>query len=160
MELLYLINHMFNNISVLGSLGKLSVCLIILQYFHLEHWHWGDIAIALLPWFYQCFETPWRQEHVKTDLDCGGPRHPPLGSVKALELLLASREGRSSEDLRWWGHCAWLTSAFFHDRQFRRRNNCGSPDASLAKYLAMMLAPSQSPGALAHLNILGKFQWF
>ncbi|KAI4571657.1 hypothetical protein MJG53_013763 [Ovis ammon polii x Ovis aries] len=33
-------------------------------------------------------------------------------------------------------------------------NNCGSPDASLAKYLAMMLAPSQSPGALAHLNIL------
>jgi len=37
--------------------------------------------------------------------------------------------------------------------------NCGSPAASLAKYRAMMLAPSQSPGALAHLNILGKFQW-
>ena len=36
MELLYLINHMFNNISVLGSLGKLSACLIILQYFHLN----------------------------------------------------------------------------------------------------------------------------
>ncbi|MXQ83525.1 hypothetical protein E5288_WYG014499 [Bos mutus] len=32
---------------------------------------------------------------------------------------------------------------------------CGSPAASLAKYRAMVLAPSQSPGALAHLNILG-----
>ena len=37
--------------------------------------------------------------------------------------------------------------------------NCGSPAASLAKSLAMMLAPSQSPGALAHLNILRKFPW-